>query len=319
MKALSRRIFIPSFFLKESGINLIRGDGPHALFLPDETIKISVKTEVFMLWRNRRMSGNVIDRRVGGGLGIGGLLIGAVIYFLMGGNPAVFLAQNAGTIQRQEASPAQDDDKDFVSVVLADTEDVWNSVFRSNGLRYREPRLVLFRGAVQSACGSAGTSVGPFYCPRDRQVYLDLDFFHQLAGSLGAGGDFARAYVIAHEVGHHVQNLLGINDNFQGRAGTMEENGRNQLSVKMELQADCLAGVWANQTDRLSHSLEPGDIEEALNAASAVGDDRLQKATKGEVVPDSFTHGTSAQRVGAFKLGNREGDPQACLNSYSFE
>jgi predicted metalloprotease len=272
-----------------------------------------------MLWKNRRMSSNVIDRRLGGGLGIGGLLIGAVIYFLMGGNPAVFLAQNADQVQRQEATPVNDDEEKFVSVVLADTEDVWNKVFHANGLRYREPKLVLFRGTVQSACGRTSSAVGPFYCPGDEKVYLDLDFFRELSQSLRAEGDFAVAYVIAHEVGHHVQSLLGVSENFQSRASGMDVSGRNRLSVKVELQADCLAGVWARQTDQLNRSLEAGDIDEAMRAASAVGDDRLQEATRGEVVPDSFTHGTSAQRLEAFKRGHAEGDPQICLNSYSFE
>ena len=273
-----------------------------------------------MLWRNRRMSSNVLDRRsMGGPLGIGGLLIGAVIYFLMGGNPAVFLAQNADQMQRQEANPAQDDEKRFVSVVLADTEDVWNNVFRSNGLRYREPKLVLFSRAVSSACGRASSAVGPFYCPGDEQVYLDLSFFRQLSESLGAGGDFAAAYVIAHEVGHHVQNVLGVNESFNQLAAGMDATGRNALSVKMELQADCLAGVWAKQTDRINKSLEQGDMEEALDAASAVGDDRLQSRSGGQVVPDSFTHGTSAQRLAAFRRGHDQGDAQTCLNSYSFE
>lgn len=272
-----------------------------------------------MLWKNRRMSGNVLDRRRGGGLGIGGLIIGAVIYFLMGGNPAVFLAQNAGQVQKQEAAPARDDEKNFVSVVLADTEDVWNKVFHSNGLRYREPKLVLFRSQVQSACGKASSAVGPFYCPADEQLYIDLDFFRQLSQSLGAGGDFAVAYVIAHEVGHHIQNLMGINETFQSKASGMDASGRNRLSVRMELQADCLAGVWARQTDQLNKSLEAGDIDEAMRAASAVGDDRLQEVTRGEVVPDSFTHGTSVQRLEAFKRGHAEGDTQVCLNSYSFQ
>jgi len=274
-----------------------------------------------MLWKNRRTSGNIVDRRgLGGGIGIGGLIIGAIIYTLMGGNPSDFLAQNAETVQRQEA-PAESDDneKKFVSVVLADTEDVWNEVFHSNGLRYREPKLVLFTGMVQSACGRASSAVGPFYCPGDEQVYLDLGFFRQLSGSLGAEGDFAAAYVIAHEIGHHVQNLLGVNESFHQQISGMEEKGRNRLSVKIELQADCFAGVWARQTQRMNQSLEAGDIEEAMNAATAVGDDRLQKASRGEVVPDSFTHGSSAQRVAAFERGHSAGEPQVCLNSYSLQ
>lgn len=273
----------------------------------------------FMLWKNRRMSSNILDRRTGGGLGIGGLIVGAVIYFLMGGNPSHYVAQNADSIQRQEAPEAQDNEKRFVGVVLADTEDVWNKVFHANGLRYREPKLVLFNGMVGSACGRASSAVGPFYCPGDEQVYLDLGFFRQMETSLGAGGDFAAAYVIAHEVGHHIQNLLGINGDFHQLAERMDEKGRNGLSVMMELQADCFAGVWAAETQRMNRSLEAGDIQEAMNAASSVGDDRLQSATRGEVVPDSFTHGTSAQRLAAFRLGYKRPDPQTCLNSYSFQ
>lgn len=273
-----------------------------------------------MLWRNRRMSSNLIDRRSAGGpLGIGGLLLGAVIYFLMGGNPAVFLAQNSGNIERQEAPAGEDTQKQFVGVVLADTEDVWTSVFHTNGLRYREPQLVLFNGMVQSACGRASSAVGPFYCPGDERVYLDLGFFRQLESSLGAGGDFAAAYVIAHEIGHHIQNILGINEDFHQLSQGMDERGRNSLLVKMELQADCLAGVWAAETQRMNQVLEAGDIEEAMTAAAAVGDDRLQKAARGELMPDSFTHGTSAQRLAAFKQGHQAGEPQTCLNTFSFQ
>ena len=234
----------------------------------------------------------------------------------MGGNPAVYLAQNAGSIQKQESTPAQDDEKKFVGVVLADTEDVWNSLFHANGLRYREPHLVLFNRVAESACGRASSAVGPFYCPGDEQVYLDLSFFKQLSGSLGAGGDFAAAYVIAHEVGHHVQKLLGVAEKFQSQAQGLSENGRNKLSVRMELQADCLAGVWASQTIKMNKVLEEGDIEEAMNAAAAVGDDRLQKVSRGEVVPDSFTHGSSSQRQAAFMAGHSKGEAQTCLSMY---
>jgi uncharacterized protein len=258
-----------------------------------------------MLWRNRRGSGNVVDRRgMGGTMGIGTLIVGAVIYAIMGGNPLEFLAMNAGNVgqEQQQVSPADDDQKKFVSVVLADTEDVWNSIFKANNLRYEEPKLILFTNQVQSACGRATSSVGPFYCPGDHQLYIDLGFFKQLSNQLGAEGDFAQAYVVAHEVGHHVQTLLGV------KAG--------RSTVPMELQADCLAGVWASQTQRAKNVLEEGDTEEALNAASAVGDDTLQKATRGEVVPDSFTHGSSAQRVTAFKTGFSEGNAQTCLDQY---
>lgn len=267
-----------------------------------------------MLWRNRRGSGNIVDqRRFGGGaMSVGGLLIGAVVYYLMGGNPVDYLAQNSGNIQRQEITPESNEQKEFVSVVLADTEDVWNSIFRANGRTYKEPKLVLFAGSVRSACGQASSAVGPFYCPMDQQVYLDLEFFQDLSSSLGAQGDFARAYVIAHEVGHHVQHLLGISDSIREQQETSDAKERNRLSVKLELQADCLAGVWARQTERNKKVLESGDLEEAIGAASAVGDDRLQEASRGQVVPDSFTHGSSAQRVQAFKIGFSGGEMDAC-------
>ena len=256
-----------------------------------------------MLWKNRRSSSNVIDRRGMGGIGIGTLIVGAVIYTIMGGNPLEYLAMNAGNVQQsQQARPTNDDEKQFVSVVLADTEDVWNKIFRENNLNYKEPKLVLFSGAVQSACGNASSAVGPFYCPGDEQVYLDLSFFRQLSSQLGASGDFAAAYVVAHEVGHHVQTLLGVK--------------RGKSSVPMELQADCFAGVWASETQRAKNVLEEGDAEEALNAASAVGDDKLQQASRDEVVPDSFTHGSSAQRMTAFKTGFSSGSAQTCLDSY---
>lgn len=255
-----------------------------------------------MQWRNRRESSNVvIGKRMGAPLGIGGLIFGAVIYYFMGGNPADFVAQNmnTGNIEQQEVS-IDEDQKKFVSVVLADTEDVWNSVFAANNKRYKEPKLVLFSSQIQSACGRASSAVGPFYCPSDHQVYLDLTFFEQLSSSLGADGDFAAAYVVAHEVGHHVQTLLGF----------------NRPSVNLELQADCLAGVWAKRTQDAKKVIEAGDVEEAMRAAAAVGDDRLQKASGKEVVPDSFTHGSSVQRVEAFQTGFGEGNPQSCFSQY---
>lgn len=268
-----------------------------------------------MLWRNRRESTNIIDRRgMGGGLGIAGLVIGAIIYTLAGGDPVEFLAQNSGSVQRQEAASGNDDAKRFVSVVLADTEDVWNSIFQKNNLTYREPGLVLFNNMVSSACGRASSAVGPFYCPEDSQVYLDLSFFHQLSSSLGAGGDFAEAYVVAHEVGHHVQNLLGISEKVRNEQQGLSRRESNHLSVMVELQADCFAGVWAKQTEQTKNVLESGDVEEALNAASAVGDDRLQQAARGEVVPDSFTHGTSEQRIQAFRQGYDGGTLKSCLS-----
>jgi uncharacterized protein len=270
-----------------------------------------------MLWKNRRESGNIVDRRgMGAPMSIGGLILGAVVYYLMGGNPAEYISQNANTIQSQEASPAQDDQKKFASVVLADTEDVWSLIFQKNGLSYQEPKLVLFSNGVQSACGRASSAVGPFYCPQDQQVYLDLTFFKQMSDSLGAGGDFAEAYVIAHEIGHHVQNLLGVERAFRRKMELSEGSEKNRFSVLLELQADCFAGVWAKQTQQSKNVLEAGDIEEALNAASAVGDDRLQQASQGEVVPDSFTHGSSAQRVAAFRTGFQDGETQACLDGF---
>lgn len=264
-----------------------------------------------MLWKGRRESSNVVDRRgVGGGIGIGTLVVGALIYYFMGGNPAEYVAMNAGSMQKQEAAPSNDEAKQFVSVILADTEDVWNDIFKYHGITYKEPKLVLFSNMVQSACGNASSAVGPFYCPGDQQVYLDFSFFKQLETQLGAGGDFAVAYVIAHEVGHHVQTLLGVDESIRKRSTNEKE--KNRLSVQFELQADCLAGVWANRTKSSKNVIEAGDIEEALNAASAVGDDRLQKASTGQVVPDSFTHGSSEQRVQAFKTGFESGKITAC-------
>jgi predicted metalloprotease len=253
-----------------------------------------------MLWKNRRESSNLTDvRGKGGPLGVVGLVLGAVIYYFMGGNPADYVSQNMSSVQKQQSS-SSDEQKRFIAVVLADTEDVWNEIFSENGQRYQEPKLVVFSHQVQSACGRASSAIGPFYCPGDQQVYLDLGFFNQLSDNLGAGGDFAAAYVVAHEVGHHVQTLLGI----------------TKPSVAMELQADCLAGVWAKRTQEAKNVIEEGDIAEAMNAAAAVGDDRLQKASGGEVMPDSFTHGSSAQRVEAFKTGFEKGSPRDCQENY---
>jgi predicted metalloprotease len=201
---------------------------------------------------------------------------------------------------------------DFVSVVLADTEDTWKSLFRQRGATYVEPKLVLFSGAVNSACGSARAAVGPFYCPRDQKLYIDLSFYQDLQNRYHAPGDFAQAYVIAHEVGHHVQNLMGISDKVQALQQRSDRVQANQLSVRLELQADCFAGIWANHANRSRHILEEGDIEEALNAASSIGDDRLQRQAKGYVVPEAFTHGSSAQRVRWFKRGIQSGDPAQC-------
>ena len=270
-----------------------------------------------MLWQGRRESENVEDARGSGGgrlvMGGGiGTVILVVLYLALGGDPqALFDAQQ----QAQVSQPAQvdsqaprDEASKFVAVVLADTEDAWNEVFRQMGRKYEEPRLLLFTEMIQSGCGFASGATGPFYCPQDRRVYIDLGFFRQLQERLGAGGDFAEAYVIAHEVGHHVQNLLGITDRVQAARGRVSQSEYNQLSVRLELQADFLAGVWARYTDRVKHVVEAGDIEEAMRAASAVGDDRLQRRSRGYVVPDSFTHGTSEQRVRWFRRGYETGD-----------
>ena len=274
-----------------------------------------------MRWEFGRKSDNVEDRRgrsvspglVGGGLG--GLVL-TLIAVLLGVDPAIIdqiaPRDNGYSTPTQTTSQPQDDMGKFVSVVLADTEDTWNPLFRQMGANYREPKLVLFSDAVQSACGYTSAAVGPFYCPPDEKVYLDTSFFRDLKNKLGAPGDFAQAYVIAHEVGHHVQNLMGISDkvrSVQNRVGKVEAN---QLSVRLELQADCFAGIWANKAKNQRQILEPGDIEEALNAAASIGDDRLQKQAKGFVVPESFTHGSSAQRVKWFKTGFQSGSVDAC-------
>jgi predicted metalloprotease len=270
-----------------------------------------------MLWQGRRESENVEDARGSGGggrivLGGGiGTVILVVLYLVLGGDPqALFNSQQAQLPQsaQYDSQAPRDEASKFVAVVLADSEDAWNEVFRQMGRRYEEPRLVLFTDLIQSGCGFASGATGPFYCPQDRRVYIDLGFFRQLQERLGAGGDFAEAYVIAHEVGHHVQNLLGITDRVQAARGRVSQSEYNQLSVRLELQADFLAGVWARYTDRVKHVVEAGDIEEAMRAASAVGDDRLQSRSRGYVVPDSFTHGTSEQRVRWFRRGYETGD-----------
>ncbi len=272
-----------------------------------------------MLWQGRRESENVEDARGSGGggrivLGGGiGTVILVVLYLLLGGDPqALFNSQQAQLPQsaQYDSQAPRDEASKFVAVVLADTEDAWNEIFRQMGRQYQEPRLVLFTDLIQSGCGFASGATGPFYCPQDRRVYIDLGFFRQLQERLGAGGDFAEAYVIAHEVGHHVQNLLGITDRVQAARGRVSQSEYNQLSVRLELQADFLAGVWARYTDRVKHVVEAGDIEEAMRAASAVGDDRLQSRSRGYVVPDSFTHGTSEQRVRWFRRGYETGDLQ---------
>ena len=273
-----------------------------------------------MRWRGREQSGNVEDRR---GMRPGGLVLGGgigsvvllVAFMLLGGDPRQLLQimgqsqdVSPSATQTAPANPAQDEAKQFVAVVLKDTEDVWGALFQQMGKTYEPPHLVLFEDRVESACGLAGAAVGPFYCPGDRQVYLDLGFYDELRERFGAPGDFAQAYVIAHEVGHHVQNLLGISERVERLRESVSKAEANQLSVRLELQADFFAGVWAHHAEQSKHILESGDIEEALNAATAIGDDRLQRQSTGTVTPDSFTHGTSAQRVRWFRLGFETGD-----------
>jgi predicted metalloprotease len=281
-----------------------------------------------MRWEQGRRSDNVEDRRgmgapamVGGGIGVVGVIL-AVVVALMGGDPMIVLEQMGGSgalgpgpvvvNQPRPPSPQQDRLADFVSVVLADTEDTWSQEFRQQGGRYTPPKLVIFDGTVSSACGLAQAAMGPFYCPNDQKVYVDLAFYRQLRQQLGAPGDFAQAYVIAHEVGHHVQHLLGIDQQVQRAQRRLPQREANQLSVRLELQADCLAGVWARHTDSQRATLEPGDIEEALNAASRIGDDTLQRQSSGRVRPDSFTHGSSAQRQRWFARGLQSGSMDAC-------
>lgn len=273
-----------------------------------------------MKWKGRRQSSNVDDRRGfggsgggGGGLlakgGIGTVVIILVISVILGKNPLTLLqdaglSDNSYTSGEQTLPPEDDEQAEFVSVVLAETEDVWNSILED----YREPTLVLFRGSVDSGCGSATSATGPFYCGADERLYIDLSFYDELERRFDAPGDFAQAYVIAHEVGHHVQHLMGITDRVHRMRGSLSEDEYNKLSVRLELQADFLAGVWAHHANRTKNLLDDGDIEEALTAASAIGDDRLQQQAQGYVVPDSFTHGTSAQRVRWFKKGYESGD-----------
>jgi predicted metalloprotease len=268
-----------------------------------------------MQWSGRRESGNVEDRRGGGGklaLGGGATLLAVIACWALGINPSFLF--NSGlvdsTSQSRPADPAEEPLKRFVAVVLADTEDVWHAQFVKMGQTYREPKLVLFSGRVESACGSASAAVGPFYCPGDQKVYLDLQFFRELKERFRAPGDFAQAYVIAHEVGHHVQKLLGTSDQVHSKRGQVSKTEENHLSVRLELQADYLAGVWAHHAQQSKKILDPGDLEEALRAANAIGDDRLQRESRGAVVPDSFTHGTSAQRLRWFKKGFETGDVQ---------
>lgn len=280
-----------------------------------------------MKWEGNRESDNVEDRRGGGGSPVFGgrsIGIGTIVVALLGGwifgiNPLTilgFLSGGGGPVQMQQApsqqSPADDTMSRFVRTVLADTEDVWGAVFRSAGSQYSEPRLVLFRGATGTACGTGQAAMGPFYCPADQRVYIDLSFYETLKNRLGAPGDFAQAYVIAHEVGHHVQHLLGISEKVEQARGRVSPTEYNRLSVKLELQADCFAGVWAHHAQQARQILEQGDVEEAMNAAAKIGDDALQRSAGGAVVPDSFTHGTSAQRQRWFRTGLQDGSVKAC-------
>lgn len=275
-----------------------------------------------MRWRGRRESSNVEDNRgAGGGVGRGGLAVGGglgtivliVLALLFGADPRELLDQGGGqnpaqgTQSGRRVNPQEDELKQFSSVVLAETEDVWQQLFQQTGRRYREPTLSIFTGQTRSACGAAGASTGPFYCSGDEKVYIDLSFYSDLRTRLGAPGDFAQAYVIAHEVGHHVQHLLGTMEQVDARQRRLSEADANRLSVMLELQADFYAGVWAHYAARRG-IIEPGDIEEALGAATAIGDDRLQQRGQGYVVPDSFTHGTSEQRVRWFRKGFESGD-----------
>jgi uncharacterized protein len=277
-----------------------------------------------MRWEHGRRSDNIEDRRgmrIGGkglvGGGIGAIVL-ALVAMYFGVDPSVVLNQAGNLAPAQEEqqpasfSPEEEKLKEFMSVVLADTEDVWGTLFQRSGQQYPRPKLVLFSGAVQSACGFAEAAMGPFYCPGDNKLYLDMSFFNDLAQRHDAPGDFAQAYVVAHEVGHHVQTLLGISEKVHAARQHAGEAESNALQVRMELQADCFAGVWAHHANQARQILEPGDTEEALAAAAGVGDDRLQQQARGVVVPESFTHGSSEQRMRWFKRGMQSGDPGQC-------
>lgn len=281
-----------------------------------------------MRWQGGRRSSNVEDRRGSGigrplavGGGVGSIVV-ALLVMLLGGDPSVITTNSGGGLGQQGGSgtggsgvpddPRHAELKDFVSVILADTEDTWPGLLEPHGVNYVDPRLVLFTGAVRSACGLQESAVGPFYCPPDQRVYLDLDFFDELDRRFGAPGDFAQAYVVAHEVGHHVQNLMGISEQVQAARRRASPEQANVLSVLQELQADCFAGIWAHHAQRERQVLEEGDVEEGLGAASAIGDDTLQRRTRGYVVPESFTHGSSEQRVAWFKKGLSQGTLEAC-------
>lgn len=271
---------------------------------------------------DQRESDNIEDRRGGGissgGLGIGGIVLALVVSYFTGISPTTLLGLFEQTPLAQHAAPAahkppvEDKSARFVSKILASTEDVWVDVFQRNGQKYEAPRLVLFTGSTPTACGTGQSAMGPFYCPGDHKVYIDLAFYRELRERFKAPGEFAQAYVIAHEVGHHVQNLLGVADKVQKARQRSSRAEANALSVKMELQADCLAGIWGKRANDMKSLLDPGDLEAALNAATAIGDDRLQQQAQGHIVPESFTHGSSAQRVRWFKKGFETGDMQQC-------
>lgn len=280
-----------------------------------------------MKWEGNRRSDNVEDGRAGGGggfglgggkIGIGGIAVALVAGWIFGINPLTILGLmeggGVGTTQAPptQAPPENDRMAAFVSTVLADTEDVWREQFKRMGANYADPKLVLFRGSYPTACGRGEAAMGPFYCPGDSKVYIDLTFYETMKTRLGAPGDFAQAYVIAHEVGHHVQNLMGITGKVDGMRGRISEAQQNALSVRVELQADCFAGIWAHHAQAARQVLEQGDIEEALNAASQIGDDTLQRKSRGTVQPETFTHGSSAQRVEWFKKGFQSGDLKVC-------
>lgn len=277
-----------------------------------------------MRWRGGRRSSNIEDRRgaratprlLGGGIGTIVLVLVAM-YFGVDPTPLIQTMQKAPSASTSGTRPSGEDLKndplaDMVSVVVADTEDVWKAIFRQQGRRYEEPTLVLFSGATRSACGLGQAAMGPFYCPADKNVYIDLSFYDQMRSRFRAPGDFAQAYVIAHEIGHHVQNLLGVSGQVHTMKQRVSQVEGNALSVRLELQADCLAGVWANHADRARSIIEDGDIDEALNAASAIGDDTLQRQSRGTVVPETFTHGTAQQRKRWFRNGLESGNPDAC-------
>jgi predicted metalloprotease len=275
-----------------------------------------------MRWQGSRRSNNVEDyrgSRFGGGglkLGVGGTLVALVAAYFLGIDPRLILGMSqsvsSGPEPQAQTGVPQDEAGEFMAAVLGDTEDTWSAVFQASGEQYVPPKLVLFTGQVQSACGFASAAVGPFYCPADSKVYIDLAFYEELKTRFQAPGDFAQAYVLAHEVGHHVQNLLGTERQLRSAQQRVSQSEANQLQVRMELQADCYAGIWAHHADRARQIIEQGDVNEALNAASAVGDDTIQKRTQGHVVPDSFTHGSAEQRMTWFKRGLETGTVQSC-------